>query len=310
MAQIKEIIKMFQRAIDELQKLENEEETKIETDKKSEHSPQTTEDNKQNPSSENLFDTVKSLLPNWPSAVNESLICDIENEEDKMDRASGILSIAIPEAVHGKRFLDFGCGEGHCAKTACDKAKVTVGYDLEKSGSMRWENEDEGFLLTTDFDKVSSKGPYDIILLYDVLDHAKGESPTEILIKAKSLLSKQGKIYARCHPWCSRHGGHCYREINKAFIHLYCNDQQLSELTGVPIISPEVKVVRPIATYKSWFKKSGLKSTAQMKTEDAVDKVFESNKMLLEGAKKALNIEKFPRAQMSISFIDYVLEPA
>ncbi len=178
-----------------------------------------------NNSEDNDFSQLQDLLKSdkWPEAVLEFQIADDTSEEDKTDRAEGIIDILIEESLEGKRFLDFGCGEGHSVKYSSEEnASVSVGYDIKSTGKLPWE-QDGKFLLTTEFEKVLDKGPFDIVLIYDVLDHA--EDPMDVLLKASSVLSPTGTIYLRCHPFSSRHGGHCYRKLNKAFVHLVFSEE-------------------------------------------------------------------------------------
>ena len=84
----------------------------------------------------------------WPEAVPEFLICE-DTEEDKSDRAEGILDFMGLD-LDGKKFLDFGCGEGHVAMKAAESAKVSVGYDQCNTGELIWESEGS-YLLTCDF---------------------------------------------------------------------------------------------------------------------------------------------------------------
>ena len=73
---------------------------------------------------------------------------------------------------HGGAVLDFGCGEGHVVVKASATAARSIGFDIVKTGVHDWEKSGK-YLLTRNFDKVINSGPYDIILLYDVLDHCE-----------------------------------------------------------------------------------------------------------------------------------------
>ena len=59
----------------------------------------------------------------WPEAVNPNLICDINSDEDKSERGRGIIDILIEEDLKDLKFLDFGCGEGHCPAIATEYAR-------------------------------------------------------------------------------------------------------------------------------------------------------------------------------------------
>ena len=72
---------------------------------------------------ENLsqFEELKKALfsDKWPVAVNPNLICDPNSSEDKKERGIGILELIIEDQLTKEsKFLDFGCGEGHCVTSA------------------------------------------------------------------------------------------------------------------------------------------------------------------------------------------------
>ena len=257
------------------------------------------------------FGLLKGLLESneWPEAVFSAKIADEGSESDKMERASGISDILLPP-FGGKKFLDFGCGEGHVAKHVSSDAAFSVGYDVVRNPNshLDWENKTEKLLLTTDFEKVRSEGPYDAILIYDVLDHSH-ESPEEVLLKAKSLLSEEGKIYLRCHPWTGRHGSHAYRKINKAFVHLVFDEKELSEL-GV-IMEHNRKILRPINTYNKAIEDAGLKRSEPEVDTQEVEAFFEENPLVRSRILNSLGLTNWtsdtPAFQMSQCFLDYVL---
>jgi 2-polyprenyl-3-methyl-5-hydroxy-6-metoxy-1,4-benzoquinol methylase len=264
----------------------------------------------------NDFEALKDLLNSneWPDAVPEFQMVDQNSEEEKMDRAEGIVDILVQENLPEKKFLDFGCGEGHMAKYASKDCSVSVGYDIIKpeKSKFNWENKEDKFLLTTDFQKVKEEGPYDIIMIYDVIDHAEGNTE-EILIKAKSVLKDDGKIYLRTHPWCGRHGSHLYRQINKAFVHLVFTEDELDKL-GYKLEEKNIKVLYPVANYGSIIKKSGLKSNEPDVENNSVEDFFKNTKIISDRLKKLISTNKesngtiaFPEHQMKQCFHDYIL---
>ena len=259
----------------------------------------------------NKFEELKILLgSNWPEAVLQFQIVDENSEEDKMDRGEGLISLVINEELENKKFLDFGCGEGHCAKfSSTQETSLSIGYDIIKpeKSQLNWETEENNLLLTTNLEKVKEKAPYDIILIYDVLDHTE-QDPVDLLTQAKSLLSDQGKIYLRCHPWCGRHGGHLYRKMNKAFVHVVFSDDELKELG----LEPEkmIKVKMPMKTYEDYIKAAGLKiESKDIETQDVED-FFEKTPIIRDRLKQVMNIDNgktFPKHQLSQCFHDYIL---
>ena len=266
-------------------------------------------------SSQNDFEMLKNLLNSdeWPHAVFQVQIAEENSEKDKEERAEGIADILLPN-FNGKKFLDFGCGEGHVVKHAASNATLSVGYDIERStkSQLAWEDKKENLLLTTNFETVRSEGPYDIILIYDVLDHAKDESMSEILARAKSVLSEDGSIYLRCHPWCGRHGGHAYRKINKAFVHLVLTEDELKEV-GLDL-EPTQKIFFPLATYSKAIEEARLVNSQEPEVDAQEVEPFLSENPIVKGRiLKAFGIEEWrkdgkPNIQMSQCFVDYVLK--
>lgn len=285
-----------------LQSLEDEFNQKIEVQEKAKISEATDE-----------FNLLEKLLNSdvWPEAVFSAQIADENSESDKSERAEGIADILLPP-FSGKKFLDFGCGEGHVAKYVSGEASISVGYDIVKSESSKfdWEVKEEKFILTTDFEKVISEGPYDIVMIYDVLDHSLID-PSEVLAKAKSVLSDDGRIYLRCHPWTGRHGGHAYRKINKAFVHLVLSEEEL-EILGVKI-EHNRKILFPIKTYNKAIDEAGLEreSEPEIDTQE-VESFFEENPLVKSRILSSFGINEWtldrPVFQMSQCFLDYVLK--
>jgi 2-polyprenyl-3-methyl-5-hydroxy-6-metoxy-1,4-benzoquinol methylase len=258
------------------------------------------------------FETLKRLLnsPEWPAAVLPFQVADENSESDKEERAEGISDILLPPLAN-KRFLDFGCGEGHVAHFVSKTALTSVGYDLKKTGSrFVWEQKEGNLLLTSNFDSVVAEGPYDIILIYDVLDHSES-SMSELLSKAKSVLSDDGKIILRCHPWSARHGGHLYRKINKAFVHLVFTESELDEMGLRP--EHNLRITYPINTYKEAIKKSGLNEAATVEIDtQEIENFFKEDALVRSRILKAFGIKEWtenpPAFQMSLCFVDYVLK--
>jgi 2-polyprenyl-3-methyl-5-hydroxy-6-metoxy-1,4-benzoquinol methylase len=244
----------------------------------------------------------------WPEAVYDFQIVDDDSEDEKMNRAEGVIDILIQENLENKKFLDFGCGEGHMAKYASKDTIFSVGFDIIKSEKSKfdWEKEDEKFLLTTDINKVKEKAPYDIILIYDVLDHAR--NPEDLLNQARELLSQDGNIYLRCHPWCSRHGSHLYRKINKAFVHLVFTEKELEDM-GYKTEEYNNKITAPILSYKEMIEDSKLKikeNYPEIEYQEVED-FFKNSEEIKNRILQQTSRNDFPEFQMSQCFLDYIL---
>jgi len=255
----------------------------------------------------NSFEILKSSLlsDKWPVAVNPSLICDPNSDSDKKERGIGILELVIEDPIKDGKFLDFGCGEGYSTSEAVEilGCALSVGYDAKQHN---WKNT-ENTKFTTSFEEVLALGPYDAILLFDVIDHVAGESPESLLKKASELLSPNGRIYVRCHPWMSKHATHLYHKLNKAYVHLVFTEEEMNKLSDYV---PEyiIKVTHPIATYSAYFKAANLKILSQRNIAEKVDPFFKIPKITERIIANTGNkFKEFPEFQMGIQFIDFLL---
>lgn len=244
----------------------------------------------------------------WPAAVDESLICE-ETEDDKVDRAVSILEDFMYVDISDKTFLDFGCGQGHVVKEAHKLgAKAAVGFDIVQDGDFEWEK-DEGGLLTVDLEKVKVKAPYDYILLYDVLDHVENFQQTAVMDLVRELCSPETMVFVRCHPWTSRHGGHLYRQANKAFLHVIYRDDELAEFgLKAPYV---VQVPRPLDFYHRWMEDK-FEIVNEIVHRDIVELFFTQNQRMVERIRQRLhNMTSWPNndVPLSLTFVDYVLKP-
>jgi 2-polyprenyl-3-methyl-5-hydroxy-6-metoxy-1,4-benzoquinol methylase len=256
------------------------------------------------------LDKIKDVLSTdkWPAAVHQNLICNPDSEEDKTERARGILELMIEEDLKGLKFLDIGCGEGHCAPIAQEMgAGLSVGYDIKANDHWNLVGKDN-VVLTDNYDTVTQHGPYDEILLFDVLDHVEQTDPTTLLTKAKSILKDNGKIYIRCHPWTSRHATHLYHDLNKAYLHLVFTPEELKQI--VPAAKYElsnIHVTRPIATYENMIKAAGLKVVHRRDITESAEPFFKTP-TIADRILKSTNFTEFPSFQLSLQFLDFVLQ--
>jgi 2-polyprenyl-3-methyl-5-hydroxy-6-metoxy-1,4-benzoquinol methylase len=251
------------------------------------------------PEAQVLIDFLQSS--DWPEAAPEFLICK-DTEEDKTERSEGIVNY-IAENFTNKKFCDFGCGEGHVAREVGKIAGYSIGYDVLKDGTLPWESTQNNYLLTTDFEKIKQNGPYDIILLYDVLDHVS--SPEDVLKQVASISNANTKIFVRFHPWIGRHGGHLYKDLNKAWAHLVFTEEEL-KLMGITLQNVN-KCFHPLLEQKKLFASTGFKIINSDTIKSTVEKFFRRPKIM-----KRLPLNKFkfefPEWQMSQSFNDYVVQ--
>lgn len=262
--------------------------------KKREKNPQVTQ---------RIFELLNS--DEWPEATDPSLICDETSESDKIERAQGIIEVCVNKNLKDLVVLDYGCGEGHVALEASKQgAALAVGYDIQSSetSAIPFEERRDNILLTTDISRVKTNS-YDVIILYDVLDHSG--SPEDILNTCKDLLRDDGEIYIRVHPFCSRHGGHAYKKLNKAFIHLILDEEELQEQE---IALPDGQTVLfPIKTYTQLFEDAGLVIKEKNLIKEPVEEFFKNRVVIKNRLLEKFQLEVFPEFQMSISFIDFVI---
>ena len=255
------------------------------------------------------FDQLKKALQSdtWPEAVNPNLICDPNSEQDKVERGRGIIELMIEEDLKKMKFLDAGCGEGHCAFLSAEYGtQVSIGFDIKEYDSWKGFKKDN-FLLTSDFEEVKKHGPYDIITIFDVIDHIKGMEPVTFLQACKSVLSDNGKIYMRCHPFVSRHATHLYHELNKAYVHLVFTTEELKQLVpNSKHVEESTGVTHPIKTYGDYIEQAGLKVINRRDITEKVEPFFKIPK-IAERIMKHAEFGHFPEFQLSVQFIDYIL---
>lgn len=160
--------------------------------------------------------------PLWPVAVPKDLL--IHTHEERITRAEVITRHYLKETLRGKKVLDFGCFDDAFVRVADrDGATLAVGYDVSAEGWVGRENDAPG-KMTTSWDEVTSLGPFDVVIAFDVVDHMT----THRLFayrEVHKVLANGGRFYVRGHPWYSRHGGHAYKVINKAFLHLFVSEK-------------------------------------------------------------------------------------
>ena len=258
----------------------------------------------------------------WPVAANPTAICNKHKNEDKMQRAKGVVELMIETDLAGKKFLDFGCWEGHMAYHAAKQTDLSVGYDIRERNWPVVGNANNNFeptsnlILTTSWEEMVKNGPYDVILIFDVLDHANVkdglDAPGELLKKInEELLAPDGTIYMRCHPWISRHGTHIYQEVNKAYVHLVLTDDELLSL-GMNMGEPTHKVIAPIMTYRKWITNAGLHLENERVIREPMEPFFKTpaiSKRIIENCqmKDGNGQLMFPEFQTTIAFIDFIL---
>lgn len=250
---------------------------------------------------------IKNLVMSsfWPSAVDSTLIVD--NEEEKYYRAMSIISMMVGQKIEGKKFLDFGCGEGHSVIAAAQKGAKSWGYDIvdQKWGELKRDDVPDGnAVITTDFEEIKRNGPYDVVLIYDVVDHIVDDNERlQALKNVKSVCGENAKVHVRCHPFTSRHGTHLYKKFNKAYAHLLLSDEDLKEYGG----EETAKIKSPVKTYKDLFGESGFEIQSMDAIKTPMEEIFKSEEMAKAFGSKVNGDIEWQGHVLPIDFIDYVL---
>lgn len=251
---------------------------------------------------EKTLNDIKNLIEkgDWPLAIENSLLCNSDEQIQK--RADAVLDLLVAENLKGKRFLDYGCGKGHTIPSALKReAALVMGYDITDEYEFDRQN------FTSNFDVVKNNAPYDIILLHDVLDHIQVLDPVQAIVQAASVLSPNGRIYLRNHPWSSRHGGHLYLGKNLAFLHLIFDEIELTRCLG---IQPDhvLKISQPVETYRHWFREAGLSIKDEFIIRTEVEPFFKNHQAILDKLSKIWESNEVIESYMEIDFVEYVLE--
>lgn len=196
----------------------------------------------------------------WPRAAPQIMI--VNNDDKKVRRAKSIIK---PLPLIGKKFLDFGCGQGHCVQQATRLATMSIGYDPHPD---QWDKLPD-CRLTSDLEEVKQYAPYDTILVYDVLDHTTDHQ--QMMADLAKLSGPNTTIYMRCHPYTSRHATHAYEVLNRAFVHLFLTAEQQAELG----LKQDVwQNMRPLNGYNHILRQSPFKHKVTQVQYTPVEKFF------------------------------------
>lgn len=246
----------------------------------------------------------------WPVAVDEQNACD-GSEEEKLHRAAATVSSLVTDDIIDKSILDYGCDEGHLSYVLSNlySAKKVVGFETGKARSKFDSTSD--LVFTDVWNMAAGLGPFDIIIANDVLDHGEPDKHLEAMKRAKS---QTGKIFVRCHPWCSRHGAHLQGQLNRAYLHLVFSE---AELLGMGLTTkPCLSLINPLESYRKLFKEHGLTVLRERVVRRDVDLFFTQTSRVLRRIKDKWQGSsqeqyrtgaEFPHEHMSIEFVNYVL---
>ena len=162
---------------------------------------------------EHEYHNLKLLIQSqhWPDAVDLGLVCKSDSEEDKVERAEGIIDLVIDQPIENSSFLDFGCGEGHVVHVAiAQHAKKAVGHDITFNETWKIR---QG-IFTTVWDEVVQEAPYNTILMYDVLDHMLGDEIV-LIEKIKTIKITACTLWENLYAMPSLDISACYTSISR-----------------------------------------------------------------------------------------------
>lgn len=241
----------------------------------------------------------------WPEAMPFFFTAKEVPPADQKNRANAVLDMMVDRSFDGMNFLDYGCGDGWITQEVIKRGVIeSTGYDIVRSPN--WDNLQSPVMINN-FEKIKHNH-YDIVFLYDVIDHA--HDPLMVMAEIKRCVRKDGAVYVRCHPWTSRHATHLFKKgLNKAYIHLFLKWKEISDIIkDEPMFTREEK--NPIDAYHWWFKDFDIKKERYIK--EPVSEFFHvpAFKELLANEQQIplKDIDDFLKL-LEIQFIDYVLTP-
>jgi len=191
-----------------------------------------------------LSNGIKLVDTNWPLAVPEESI--VRTKLQEITRAK-MMASKLPN-ISGK-ILDFGCGKGYLTEYYHDNQQEIIGYDPYPTPN-EWETKN-CTKFYSNWDNVIELGPYDSIVMYDVIDHIVDRPLIDIVNDIKLVMNKDSTLYVFAHPWTGPHGGHLYEFINKAYAHLLINKEFLNSIC--PDRTKCVEILKPQSHYKTLF---------------------------------------------------------
>lgn len=235
----------------------------------------------------------------WPEAV-PSFFPQQASEKDQKNRARAVLDTVLDKRIEGLNFLDFGCGDGWITQEAALRGAKATGYDIVVSPV--WKQ-----FTGPEFTDLASQLPdnsFDIIFLYDVLDHAMD---AEGVIKdVYRCLAPNGTVYVRCHPWTSKHATHLYKQgINKAYFHLFLTWDEIRGLINQDPVFTRHEI-EPLEAYRWWFR--AFEIVKDRSITEPMNEFFQvpAFRELLAAEQQLEDVDHFLKL-MEIQFVDFKL---
>ena len=245
------------------------------------------------------FEYLKETMQWWPNAVDPLLICDSNSEDHKKERADAILDEIQEQigSIKDKRFLDFGTGEGHVAEQSSNlNTSFSYGYDINFKGNSP--------IVTSSFEELYGKKYFDIISLWDVVDHLEGDC-LKIFKDIKSIVAESGVLFVKCHPWCGIHGTHLYNKINKPCLSSIFTKDELLEIGCEEDLFVN-KFKDPVNDYEKIFDLAGFKVIKKNVISDSLPFKKYDIKIIEKRMERIVGEDYFNKTK--IEWVDYILQ--
>lgn len=167
--------------------------------------------------------------------------------------------------------------------------------------------ESSTLISTTNFNDVIKEAPYDVIIIYDFIEHTNIQMPVDkILGMIKNLRKNNGPIYFRAHPFCSRFHDHNNYHSNKAYSHLVFSEKEKLKIGCLSGQRPCRELLTETDYFKLFFDQE-LEIKERKLIEHSPEKFFFEQKLIAERIKDTLNTEIITPEEIGLEFIDYVL---
>lgn len=235
----------------------------------------------------------------WPEAEDLKM--------PKIQKTLKMMGELISVPVKNKTILEFGCCDSNLSSIIKNKfeAKQVVFFDNFLCHEINKSLLDQNVIYTDMFRIVQQAAPYDIIIMNDVIDHL--EKPVYWLKQVAETLNKNsGRLFVRCHPYTGRNGTHLSEQINKAFLHLIFNDDELATL-GVSNKYTR-KITDGLETYKRFFEEANLKVLNHKIYTKSMELIMLKNPVILNRIKIKTKIENNLHETLEIEHIDFELK--
>jgi hypothetical protein len=196
---------------------------------------------------------------NWPKARPEHQLRENMGKWELMFEALNRAS-HISEDTTNKKVLLIGCDDPYLPDHYAAEAEMVLSYN-RKTQWDDFSNNKKNLVFTDNIQDAYFKAPYDLVIYWDILDHyfedyvtqkyelseELGVNHKNFLEMGKQLLRPEGKMFIRCHPWYSRHGGH--QNNNVAYNHLLIDESEYYKLQDSRDLITH-RICDPVGYYK------------------------------------------------------------